>query len=70
MEHDERADRLERQGDDLEQQSERLREEVAHVRDDWEAKKGDGSLPGAQPGEDEPDEGDAEVEGDATHEAS
>lgn len=66
MEHDERADRLEREADDLEQQSERLRNEVADVRGDWEGKKGDGSLPGAQPGEGEQAQGDAEVEGDAT----
>lgn len=52
-EHDDRADQLERQGDDLEEQSGRLRREVEDVRTDWEAKKGDGSLPGAQPADDD-----------------
>ena len=53
MEHQERADALDREADDLEQQSERLRDEVDDVREDWEAKKGDGSLPGAQASDDE-----------------
>ena len=74
MEHDEQADRLDRQAGDLAEQSDRLRQEVADVRGDWEAKKGDGSLPGAQPAEDDQPtspseeasgEGDADVEGEA-----
>lgn len=53
MEYHERADEIDKEADDLAEQSERLGEEVADVRDDWEAKKGDASLPGAQPREDE-----------------
>ena len=66
MEHDQRADRLEQDADDLEQRSERLRGEVADVRDDWEGKKGDGSLPGAQPRSDEQDEDGSDAADDAS----
>ena len=68
MEHDGRADELGREADDLEERSERLGQEVADVRDDWEAKKDDGSLPGAQQPDQEPSEateesGDEEADG-------
>jgi hypothetical protein len=45
--HTAEADRLEHQADELEHRSERLDEEISDVREDWEAKKRDGSVPGA-----------------------
>jgi hypothetical protein len=38
----------EKQADELEERSERLGEEIADVREDWERKKADDSVPGAQ----------------------
>jgi hypothetical protein len=38
----------EREADDMEARSERLGEEIADVREDWERKKSDDSVPGAQ----------------------
>jgi len=38
----------EREADELEARSERLGEEIADVREDWERKKADDSVPGAQ----------------------
>ena len=45
--HAAQADRLEHEVDDMEHRSDRLEEEISDVRDDWEAKKRDGSVPGA-----------------------
>ncbi|WP_157592276.1 hypothetical protein [Solirubrobacter soli] len=38
----------ERELDDLEERSEQLGEEIADVREDWERKKADDQVPGAQ----------------------
>jgi hypothetical protein len=38
----------EREVDDMQKRSERLGEEIADVREDWERKKADDSVPGAQ----------------------
>jgi hypothetical protein len=38
----------ERQADELEERSETLGEDIAGVREDWERKKADDSVPGAQ----------------------
>jgi hypothetical protein len=38
----------EREADELEERSEQLGEEIAEVRKDWERKKADDSVPGAQ----------------------
>jgi len=38
----------EREVDEMEQRSERLGEEIADVREDWERKKTDDMVPGAQ----------------------
>jgi phage shock protein A len=46
-EHDQQADRLERELDDMEHQSERLEDEIAQTRSDWERKQADASVPGA-----------------------
>jgi hypothetical protein len=47
MEHQDRADELEREADAAGEASERLEEEVDQARSDWEAKKSDQSTPGA-----------------------
>jgi hypothetical protein len=55
--HQEHAEALEQEAEDLERQSEQLKSDIKDARDDWEAKKRDDSVPGAQPVPDEPDEG-------------
>jgi hypothetical protein len=49
MEHDEQADRMEQDADKLEEHSEQLGERIGDVKDDWERKEQDVSVPGAQP---------------------
>jgi hypothetical protein len=49
MEHDEQADRLEEDADKLEQHNKQLGERIDNIRDDWERKEKDASVPGAQP---------------------
>jgi hypothetical protein len=49
MEHDEQAERLEEDADKLEHHNEQLGERIEEVRDDWERKEKDISVPGAQP---------------------
>lgn len=53
------ADELEREADRLERESSKLGEEVETVRQDWQRKRGDQSVPGANPPdpEHEDDEG-------------
>ena len=46
---DELADELEAQADRLEDQSHELEQQVEHVREDWDRKRGDESVPGATP---------------------
>jgi predicted nucleic acid-binding Zn-ribbon protein len=46
-EHDERAEEVEQELDDMEQRADRLEEEIGDVREDWERKKRDPSVPGA-----------------------
>ena len=46
-EHRRRAEEVERDLDDMAEQSERLEDEIGDVRDDWESKKRDSSVPGA-----------------------
>jgi hypothetical protein len=52
--------------DDMERRSERLGDEIAEARRDWEAKKSDESVPGAQSegGDDESDREDPPEEAD------
>ena len=47
MEHDERADELERETDKAQQASDQLEQEIDDVRSDWEAKKSGEGTPGA-----------------------
>ena len=49
MEHEEKADRMEEEADKLEQHSDQLGERIENVRDDWEQKEQDPSVPGARP---------------------
>jgi hypothetical protein len=56
MEHDKRADRLEREIDRMEDESERVGEDIDDARREWEAKERDPSVPGAQPGAGEDEE--------------
>jgi hypothetical protein len=46
-EHEEHAERLEREAADMQEQGERLESRIEGARQDWEAKKRDGSVPGA-----------------------
>jgi hypothetical protein len=45
--HQQKADSLDRDVAEMEERSERLKEEISDVRDDWEAKRRDESIPGA-----------------------
>jgi len=56
MEHEEQADRMEEDADKLEQHSDQLGERIENVRDDWERKEQDVSVPGARPDPDEEEE--------------
>jgi hypothetical protein len=46
-EHDEHADRLEREAEDMERRSAQVGDEIAGAREDWERKQADDSVPGA-----------------------
>jgi hypothetical protein len=50
MEHDERAERPDREADRLERESDRVGEHIDEARHEWEAKERDRRVPGAQPG--------------------
>jgi phage shock protein A len=62
MEHEEQARGLEREVDRLEEHSEEVRERVDDARRDWEAKKSDQGVPGAQPDPTEEDATEPEAE--------
>lgn len=46
-EHQEQADRAERDLDELQHESDRLGAQISGARQDWERKKADPSVPGA-----------------------
>jgi hypothetical protein len=48
MEHDEQAQRLEREAERMEHESEGVERDIDDARRDWEAKESDTSVPGAQ----------------------
>jgi hypothetical protein len=52
------ADELERDADKLEHENRRLEGEVSSTRQDWERKRHDPKVPGAQPPVDESETGD------------
>lgn len=64
MEHEERANRMEREADRMEEESERVGDDIEEARDEWEAKERDPSVPGAQPGPGEEEESIPGVEAD------
>jgi hypothetical protein len=47
MEHQERADELEREADAAAEPSQELEQEIEQTRSDWETKKSDQQVPGA-----------------------
>jgi hypothetical protein len=47
-EHEEHADKLERQADKMQEESERVSGNIGDARDDWEQKQADQTIPGAQ----------------------
>ena len=65
MEHDKRADELEREADKLEQHSEEIGRRIEDTRSEWKSKQQDQAVPGAQMSEREksdqlPEEGPSE----------
>jgi hypothetical protein len=59
-EHDEQAERVERELDDMQQRSERLADGIEDVREDWRRKQSDEHVPGATA---EPEPGDEDSDG-------
>jgi hypothetical protein len=53
MEHEEQAERMEEEADKLEQHSDQIGDRIDDVKEDWERKEHDASVPGAQPDPDE-----------------
>jgi hypothetical protein len=47
-EHDEAAEKLEREAQDMEEQRDKLKDDIETTREDWEAKQRSESVPGAQ----------------------
>ena len=65
MEHDERAEELEREADKLEEHSQEVGQRIEDTRSEWESKQQDPNVPGAQMSEREesdqlPEEGPSE----------
>ncbi len=56
IEHEDHAEKLEREADSLEHDSERVGERIDETRRDWAAKEQDPTVPGAQPDPDDEDE--------------
>ena len=56
MEHEEKADEMERDAAEMEEGSEKVGEHIDEARREWEAKEDDPSVPGAQPDPDEEEE--------------
>lgn len=55
MDHQERADELEREADDMQRASDRLEKEIGETREDWRRKQADPAVPGAdEPGDQPP----------------
>lgn len=49
--HDEIADDAEAQADDLERKGDEVSEQIADTKKDWDAKRADTAVPGANPPE-------------------
>jgi hypothetical protein len=68
MEHEKRAEALEREADAMERDSEKVGDHIEETRQEWEAKAADPAVPGAQPSGAEDDK-DAERAGSDDHES-
>jgi hypothetical protein len=64
VEHEEQAERMERDAERLEQESDRVGDHIDDARREWEAKEQDPSVPGAQPDPGEEEEPVAGAEAD------
>ena len=62
-EYSEHADRLEREVGDMERQSERVGAEIDNAREEWERKKRDPSVPGANTPDDSGEQGEDDETG-------
>ena len=47
-EHQEQAERLEREADEMQERSEHLGSDISDARENWEHSKADNNVPGAQ----------------------
>jgi hypothetical protein len=56
VEHEEQAERMERDVERMEHDSQRVGDHIEGARNEWEAKEQDPSVPGAQPDPDEEQE--------------
>ena len=61
--HEERAQEAEYELAEMQEQSDGLADDIHAAKDEWEAKKRDGSVPGAGTGEEEDGETDGESGG-------
>jgi hypothetical protein len=59
VEHEEQAERMERDADRMEHESDRIGDNIDEARKDWESKEQDPSVPGARPDADEEPESDS-----------
>jgi len=49
MEHDEQAERMEKDAERMEEHTDQLGERINDIQSDWEQKEQDASVPGARP---------------------
>jgi chromosome segregation ATPase len=52
-EHEDRARDMDRELDEMEERADRLEQEIEATQEDWERKKRDPSVPGAEPERDQ-----------------
>jgi hypothetical protein len=64
MEHEEQAEQMEDEAERMEHHSDQLGDRIDDVKEDWERKERDVSVPGAQPDPDEEEEPVAGVDAD------
>ena len=64
MEHEEQAEQMEEGAERMEHHSDQLGDRIEDVKEDWERKEHDASVPGAQPDPDEEEEPVAGVDAD------
>jgi hypothetical protein len=64
MEHEEQAEQMEQDAERMEHHSDQLGDRIDDVKEDWERKEDDASVPGAQPDPDEEEDPVAGVDAD------